>query len=134
MAKIEYGQKVMVSKQYLYEYDQEQNKRWDTVELKKVDGIYLGKRVIKEGSTVYKSDHMPYFVPDAMITCAYVSVGPTQNPIYVPLDNVCVPDRECDICQLPLCDDCDSSLTLYHDQLNICDTKRGSETEPHQEP
>ncbi len=70
--------------------NQEKVKAAENPKRKGVDGIYLGKRVIKERTTECE-DGAVFFVPTKWITCALVAINKTQNPIYVPLENIIIP-------------------------------------------
>lgn len=52
------------------------------------EGIFLGTRCLKNGYREWENDVGWVFTPEKHFIAALVSPGPTENPVYIPLDNI----------------------------------------------
>lgn len=86
MAKIEFGDKIIVNRFYRRSFDN--GKRiWANCPYPVHNGIFLGYRTIQEGWREWEYSNW-IFIPTDYLRVALVSPGPTLNPIYVPIDSI----------------------------------------------
>jgi len=52
------------------------------------EGLFLGVRNLSNGKVRYDLDGVPGYMPVTYFLAAFVSPSETQNPIYVPLDDI----------------------------------------------
>lgn len=86
-ALFKFGDKVDITQKYTRAYHGS-IREWRRKDYVKTNCIYLGLRLLKNGTVKYDDEEGLYFVPNRNFRAALISPGKNLNPVYVPLSEI----------------------------------------------